>query len=762
MYINAFKKLLPRFDLEFICIDDIESSLQLDKYQAIIIGGGDLVNDYFYEKIKFIRETYHRCIYGVSIGVPYKNLIEKGYLNFYDHVFTRNKSHLLNIQHSIGTQYVHYIPDITLKSFEIQKIDSKIDRRNTIGIFLACSLYHLSDSIIEVLLKILHRTKYKLHLLCFDTGLSDDNNDLKINKKIYDGLLEYKDRIINDQNRYSEKEMFKLISSFRSCICTRFHSHILSALAGVPFLSFHYEQKSILFTYENNYNYRCNFELDNKCNPISFSVDEFYSIFENINLNVEEIQKTIISITKKLQLLLDIDLVENIIIKNERRFQKPNQIFIDRVDFITNKYKKLIEDEYNCKLDEIKDIIKEEKANEWAQNISYEITNEIHSNYVYGMKNDLMTRPHILRDMIEWVWKDNRERVFKNPKFNMEITSSDTFNGLHRSGWSFAINSIRALQSNYGPLLDLFCDSTFGWCRENPCKKQGLIPYTQPWCGFFHHTPNSEYSNNNITNSTNSKEFIQSLETCIGFFVLSNWLGQWLKEKLISYNYPKIPITVLYHPTSLNVKQFDVKVLNEKKISIVNIGAWMRNVYSIYRLKVNKTTFIKKRLKGKFMDTYFPPPNLDIQNLGTTPFDYCLKEYLKDKNINEKRITKEINSVQVLEYLDNDEYDNMMINSIIFVDFIECSAANTIIECIARCCPIVTNKIKPVVEYLGEDYPLYFTNIDDVDKLLTIDNIRKAHTYLQNPILKNKISSETFLEDLFKSEIAKNSKVIFY
>jgi hypothetical protein len=42
------------------------------------------------------------------------------------------------------------------------------------------------------------------------------------------------------------------------------------------------------------------------------------------------------------------------------------------------------------------------------------------------------------------------------------------------------------------------------------------------------------------------------------------------------------------------------------------------------------------------------------------------------------------------------------------------------------------NKLPATIYYLGEDYPLFFSNIDDIPNLLNIKNIEKAHIYLDN------------------------------
>ena len=79
-----------------------------------------------------------------------------------------------------------------------------------------------------------------------------------------------------------------------------------------------------------------------------------------------------------------------------------------------------------------------------------------------------------------------------------------------------------------------------------------------------------------------------------------------------------------------------------------------------------------------------------------------------------------------------EEYDNFLENNIVFIDLFDASANNTILECIVRNTPIIVNRCEGVVEYLGEDYPLYFNNLDEVNELLSYPNITKAHEYLKS------------------------------
>ena len=68
----------------------------------------------------------------------------------------------------------------------------------------------------------------------------------------------------------------------------------------------------------------------------------------------------------------------------------------------------------------------------------------------------------------------------------------------------------------------------------------------------------------------------------------------------------------------------------------------------------------------------------------------------------------EINSVKFIDHLDNNDYDVLLSQNIVFLDLYDTSANNAVIECIARGTPLLINRHPATIEYLGEKYPFYF------------------------------------------------------
>ena len=134
---------------------------------------------------------------------------------------------------------------------------------------------------------------------------------------------------------------------------------------------------------------------------------------------------------------------------------------------------------------------------------------------------------------------------------------------------------------------------------------------------------------------------------------------------------------------------------------------------------------------------------------GTKNFVRCTSlinneiDYLK---LNKNFIN--IDSVDMRYLEDYTEYDTLLSKNIVFINLFDASANNTIVECIIRNTPIIVNKLPAIVEYLGNDYPLYFNTLNDVNDILENKKlIFKAHKYLVN------LNKEEYSFDFFKKKI---------
>ena len=225
------------------------------------------------------------------------------------------------------------------------------------------------------------------------------------------------------------------------------------------------------------------------------------------------------------------------------------------------------------------------------------------------------------------------------------------------------------------------------------------------------------------------KSFIKSLDNCYCLFTLSTYVTNYLNNEIKKIN-KNIKIFTLKHPTDLNnILYFDIdnysRNTNKK---LIQVGQQMRKVTSIFMLEIVS--------------------HEKIWLTGTRDIDKCM--YLFNKECEYLNIKIENKNVKMYYTDTPQEYDELLSKNIVFVDFFDAAANNTIIECIARNTPIICKKIEGVVEYLGPNYPLYFDDLDEVYELLNMVNIREGFEYLKN-MNKKDIEIDYFVKELINT-----------
>ncbi len=140
------------------------------------------------------------------------------------------------------------------------------------------------------------------------------------------------------------------------------------------------------------------------------------------------------------------------------------------------------------------------------------------------------------------------------------------------------------------------------------------------------------------------------------------------------------------------------------------------------------------------------PTNLEVTfrkgRVSIDPLQLNLQENLQEM----------IDSVKIIERVSNEEYDQLLATSVVFLHLVDASAVNTVIECIVRNTPIVANRHPALEEYLGSDYPLFYETLDEIPELLKEQKIEQAHQYLSD-LDNDELRIDTFMKSV--SEIIK-------
>lgn len=294
--------------------------------------------------------------------------------------------------------------------------------------------------------------------------------------------------------------------------------------------------------------------------------------------------------------------------------------------------------------------------------------------------------------------------------------SNPTYFSAHRSGWGYVMNGLMKFHSYDSILLDDFIDITFGYNFDSNLRKR-VIPYKKPWIGFLHHPPKicpwyeeGYRASIDIHNFLNTDVFLSSLDYCRGLFVLSTYLKTYLENNFPQFK--NIPIFVLKHPTEFGLYDWDFSKFktfyNDTGIKLLSVGYFLRNLSTIF------TTSATKKI-----DKILLPSHLEmaIDNL--------------EREIQYKNIDIDKTRVKILSWQDNKFYDKILEQSIILLDLYDTSCNNAIIEAVIRNTPLIVNKHPATQEYLGKNYPSYFTNESEIPELLTYDSIQTTAEYLQ-------------------------------
>lgn len=842
------------------------------EYTVIVLGGGDVLNNYFLDKMnkKFGELSPKPRIIAFSVGIPYNSIfLDKENLKkleIFDHIYLRTKQDIPIFSKYFDKNKLSYLPDASCylpdaypeASFSVPvsstndkytKLYSVVARlhktKKIINVNLCRHIHHKDEPYkqnynlivreLAAFLEDLTKFGYYLLFLPFNTkptppGLTDDSNnenDILIASDVLKHMKNHTN-ILNIDFDLSLPEILSLYPFFYMSIPMRFHGTLFSANASVPMIPIYTTKKIRNFLLDIEWNHEYMFEKNNKDLPICFDAKKMMATFLDCVKNRRQGEALLKEQNEKFKqyyneekesfqsILFDpVDIILDVIPPPEEHsivsdgfdsFISPlsiteNHSGSDIMDIIYNKLQKFARENGKNDFRELTDQTQKGIA---VCVVSYFLTGLIDSQYSHGLMDKMFSPNYQYRK--EWKWiidhlkpKENLPENCSGP-FNIGYIDQNDKSGAHRSGWKYVFDNISALNNSRSPiLLDLYLDRTFHWKREL-FKQLGIIPYVKPWLGFVHHTFDTSFSEYNSHGLLDCPEFIDSLPSCCGIIVLSEYLKTQFENECKKRSIENIPfIFVLGHPTEMNVPMFSIDAfLNNTDKKIIHVGGWLRNIFSFYQLSldnkitVNKsqvteiqkmmtsshfcsffhrknkteiptveTTIRKVALKGKYMDNYYPTDNF-VEKLceSLTRGDNKLEKepkFCSQGNITNnwiKHMIEYLDSINkkmdIMSAVDNKTYDDILSENLVFINLVDGSAVNTLIECLVRNTPIFVNRHPAVIEIVGNDYPLLYDDVNDINGLLRNPGcIEEAHNYLKK-IDKTPYSIEEFMKNLQK------------
>ena len=150
-----------------------------------------------------------------------------------------------------------------------------------------------------------------------------------------------------------------------------------------------------------------------------------------------------------------------------------------------------------------------------------------------------------------------------------------------------------------------------------------------------------------------------------------------------------IPIAALKYPLPEVAKRWSWEGFEanpEKKI--IQVGWWLARMHAIHLLPESDYRKLWVRRPGPNMDDIFAAERAHLKK-RLIFFDHM------------------DSSVTVYDDLPLKEYEERLFANIAFAHYYNASAMDFLLQCIARCTPILVNALPAVREYLGDEYPLY-------------------------------------------------------
>lgn len=703
-YKIAFKQIFPSksYSLTFSCTDDIHHIPS--NTDIIVCGGGDIINEYFMSKVKLLVTNFAGPIYGVSIGIPHES--DSHYLTLFDHVFARSNRDARIARSILGDVCVTRIPDIT--SVFIGRPNTK----RSLGICLATPVLaehpEVYDTIIDTIKKFLDADPANtIHMFAFNTFEQNQlESDIATINKV---MSKFPDRChrIRRETSTSPHKITNKLARMDGCICMRFHSVVFCHEMKVPFVALYKSPKIDSYLKDNNIE---GLHIGSKFD-LEWHVDRMlrYDAFRSV---------------KSVQTMIEL---QNVRVSNYKMIPR---------NPIGDTMKRIIDS-----LDPRQKFgphLPQSQAKHLASLINYIIEGAVDGPCVWGLAENIRKPDFDLEEAVKYIENDhmNRKSMLVTDSCHSQLKRlvfasidphvDNAAKRCHRSGWAYVLQNVMAIHApNFARspklIIDTYVDRTFTW-GASALKSSKRIPWTSPWMGFVHHTFDTKFdANHNCVKMFEEPAFIKSLPECKGLIALSDYLAEQLRAKLDDVGFPGVPVHTLRHPTEFVDNEFTIqKYQANKQRKVMQVGSWMRNPTSFEKLQCKTHKMV---LCGK-------------------------KDTMHVKSDKKTTSKPNSNSIEYLPWVTDEEYDEYLSKNVVFLDLVDCSAANTVLECIARNTPIIVNRHPAIVECLGEHYPGLYNTLDEA--VAMIDNVQKLelmHMYLQR-MDKTDLDVKTFMKKL--------------
>ncbi len=246
---------------------------------------------------------------------------------------------------------------------------------------------------------------------------------------------------------------------------------------------------------------------------------------------------------------------------------------------------------------------------------------------------------------------------------------------------------------------------------------------SEPWIGVIHQAPRTNALQfPDLYRLLHDPVWEASKPHCYGLYVLC----QYLKEYLETWNVG-VPVCVIPYPADVSVQPFSMIDFKSGIRRVIFVGEYLRDFEAFGQLQA--PGYQQMLLKPSESE-----PDFETR--------YGLQ------------------SLQVLDRVTNEKYDELLARSIVFLRLHDGVAITTVIECIVRGTPVLVNRFEALEEYLGSDYPLFYETLGEATGMLKDEALlEEASNYLRHMSSRKRLTYDHLVQAVSNSAIYKSLPV---
>jgi Protein of unknown function (DUF707) len=261
----------------------------------------------------------------------------------------------------------------------------------------------------------------------------------------------------------------------------------------------------------------------------------------------------------------------------------------------------------------------------------------------------------------------------------------------------------------------------------------GSAMITDPWVGFvrlplvkslpgFLSAVHGNSSDLVLDAILESDAFLQSVPRCVALFAFSMTLATAVSETLNEMGIKKVAVCNVHHPVAMVEPSLlfdpvtDLKLALSETASVVLLNKPYARVASLHKLQTRRQKI-------------WLHCGSDI---GSTDVELLKNRSIAELHLSAMHIDRNVQ----LKVATKGELNLMVRRNIVIVDTWATAAVPSALESLTFQTPFLIRKMPETIEYMGEDYPLFFTTLQSIQNLLDDEamlrqKMMEAHTYLQ-------------------------------